>query len=247
MPPSPDTLLENDPEIDIILPPTDLWSDEPPLESDFHRDQIDLLIHLLKRYWCDRQDFYATGNLTIYYDENQIKSRNFRGPDFFVVLNTELKERKSWVVWAEGGKYPNLIIEILSKSTAAVDKGAKKELYQDTFRTPEYFWLDPDSLELTGFRLLGLAYQPIESEENGQLWSEQLNLYLGIYQNRLRFFTPEGELVLTAAEDASNERVRAEREFLRAQEAEQRAEEAERRAERFAAQLKALGIDPQSI
>jgi hypothetical protein len=26
---------------DIKLPPTNLYSDEPPLETDFHREQID--------------------------------------------------------------------------------------------------------------------------------------------------------------------------------------------------------------
>ncbi|GAB4351099.1 MAG: hypothetical protein OHK0047_44950 [Leptolyngbyaceae cyanobacterium] len=124
-------------ELGISLPPTDLWSDEPPLESDFHREQIDLLIRLLKRYWATRNDYYVTGNLTIYYSADKITTRNFRGPDFFVVLGTEFKERKSWVVWAEEGKYPNLIVEILSKSTAMVDKGPKKDLYQNTFRTPE--------------------------------------------------------------------------------------------------------------
>ena len=33
---------------DVKWPPTNLYSDEPPLETDFHRDQIDLLIRLLK-------------------------------------------------------------------------------------------------------------------------------------------------------------------------------------------------------
>jgi hypothetical protein len=32
----------------IALPPSDLWSNEPPLESDLHRDQIDLLIRLIR-------------------------------------------------------------------------------------------------------------------------------------------------------------------------------------------------------
>ena len=32
---------------EIAFPPGDLWSDEPPLESDLHRQQIDLLIRLL--------------------------------------------------------------------------------------------------------------------------------------------------------------------------------------------------------
>ncbi|MEB3312973.1 MAG: Uma2 family endonuclease, partial [Cyanobacteriota bacterium] len=46
----------------IECPPTDLWSDEPPLESDFHRDQIDLLIRLLRWWWRDRNDVYVSGN-----------------------------------------------------------------------------------------------------------------------------------------------------------------------------------------
>lgn len=67
---------------DIQFPPGDLLSDEPPLETDFHRDQIDLLIRLLKWWWRDRQDFYVSGNLTIYYNQRQLKSRDFRGLTF---------------------------------------------------------------------------------------------------------------------------------------------------------------------
>ncbi len=52
-----------------------------------------------------------------------------------MVLDTEYKERKSWMVWEENGKYPNLILEILSESTAKVDRGLKKQLYQNVFRT----------------------------------------------------------------------------------------------------------------
>ncbi|MGQ9869563.1 Uma2 family endonuclease [Leptodesmis sp.] len=213
-------------ELGISLPPTDLWSDEPPLESDFHREQIDLLIRLLKRYWATRNDYYVTGNLTIYYSEDQITTRDFRGPDFFVVLGTEFKQRKSWVVWTEEGKYPNLIVEILSKSTAMVDQGPKKDLYQNTFRTPEYFWLDPDTLELAGFRLMGKAYQPTAPAIDGKLWSEQLELYLGVADRYLRFFTPEGEQILTAEEAEIQER---------------------QRADRLAAKLRELGFDPNQI
>ncbi|GAA6616833.1 Uma2 family endonuclease [Scytonema sp. NUACC26] len=58
----------------IIFPPGDLYSDEPPLESDLHREQIELLVRLIKWYWRERQDFYATGNLTVYFSPNQKKS-----------------------------------------------------------------------------------------------------------------------------------------------------------------------------
>ncbi len=230
---SPEILTGLELEPDLTSPPTDLWSDEPPLESDFHREQIDLLIRLLKRHWQGRTDFYVTGNLTIYYNPQQIKKRDFLGPDFFVVLNTQLKERRSWVVWGEGGKFPNLIIEILSKSTAAVDKTTKKDLYQNTFRTPEYFWLDPDSLELEGFCLVKGVYEPISPNENGLVWSQELQLYLGIAHEQLRLFTPEGELIPTAEEAERSEY--------------QRAEQERARAERLAAKLRELGLDPNQI
>jgi Uma2 family endonuclease len=187
---------------DIIIPPSDLWSDEPPLESDLHRDQIELLLACLKWWWRNRTDFYATGNLTIYYSPEQITTREFRGPDFFVVLGCENRPRKSWVLWAEQGKYPNVIIELLSNSTAKVDKGLKFELYQETFRTPEYFWFHPDTLEFKGFRLVGGKYQPLEANADGWLWSQQLELFVGVYESKLRFFNADKQLVATPEERA---------------------------------------------
>ena len=123
-----------------------------------------------------------------------------RGPDFFVVLNTERKERQSWVVWAEEGKYPNIIIEVLSASTAAIDKGIKKEIYQDTFRTLEYFLYDPFSLELIGYTLVQGKYEIIRANGQGYLESRELGLYLGVVGKVLRFLKADGELVETPAE-----------------------------------------------
>ncbi|MFM7528370.1 MAG: hypothetical protein ACKO63_07755, partial [Nodosilinea sp.] len=57
--------------------PTNLDSDEPPLETDWHRNQIDLLIRLLKYWWRDRDNFYISGNLTVYYNQQQLKQRDF--------------------------------------------------------------------------------------------------------------------------------------------------------------------------
>jgi Uma2 family endonuclease len=212
------TSIQDMPE-DVIVPPGDLYSDEPPLETYLHLQQMLLLMQCLNWWWRERQDFFCAGNLTIYYSPYQRKSSDFRGPDFFVVLGTERKPRKSWVVWEEEGKYPNLIVEILSKSTAATDRGEKKQLYQDNFRTPDYFWFDPDTLEFAGFHLVDGKYQPLKPNEQGYLWSQQLGLYLGIHRNQLRFFTPEGKLVPTPEETA----------------------------ERLAAKLRELNIDPDTL
>ncbi len=190
-------------EIDEIkFPPLELDSDEPELESDLHREQIDLLIRLLKYFWRDRSDIYVSGNLTVYYNDQQLKSRDFRGPDVFVVLDAEKRDRKSWVIWNEGGKYPNLVIELLSSSTARVDRGKKKQLYQDIWRLPNYFWFDPESQEFAGFKLVDSKYEAIAPNNRGHLWSEQLELYLGIHHNQLRWFTAESELIPTAEERA---------------------------------------------
>lgn len=236
-------ILEEERE-EIIVPPTDLWSDEPPLESDLHRQQMDLLINSLDWWWKEPTDFYASGNLTIYYNPEQIKTRDFRGPDFFVVLGTERKPRKSWVVWGENGKYPNLIVEVLSNSTAAVDKGLKKQLYQDIFRTPDYFWFHPETLEFAGFHLVDGQYQPLELNSQGWLWSQQLELFLGVYEQKLRFFTVDGQLVLTEGEDERQQKELAQQ---RAEQEAQRAEQEAQKAEKLAAKLRELGIDPDSL
>jgi len=166
---------------EVKFPTRDIWSEEPPLESYAHLQQILILLQSLEWLWQDRNDYFAAANLSIYYSPNQKKSEDFRGLDFFVVLGTERRlERKSWVVWGEGGKYPDVIVEILSPSTAKIDRGEKKQIYQDIFRTPDYFWFDPETLELQGFRLMEGQYQAIEPTDRGWLWSDRLGLFLGI-------------------------------------------------------------------
>ncbi|XPM52619.2 MAG: Uma2 family endonuclease [Leptolyngbya sp. IPPAS B-1204] len=213
-----------------VFPPGDLYSDEPPLETYFHLRQLLLLLSCLEWYWRDRNDYFAAGNLTVYYSPNQRKSEDFRGPDFFVVLDTEWRPRKSWVVWEEDGKYPNLIIELLSDSTANTDRGLKKQIYQDIFRTPEYFWFDPNTLEFQAFALLQGTYQPMQPNEQGWYWSVQLQLFLGVEDSKLRFFTPEGQLVFTPLEAAQLKEQQCLVAEQKAAEAEQKAAEAEQKA-----------------
>jgi Uma2 family endonuclease len=209
---------------DIVLPTEEIYSNEPPLETYLHLYQIFLLMNSLQRLWKDRQDFFVAGNLSIYYSPLQIKSQDFRGPDVFVVLNTDSRPRKSWVIWQENYQYPNVIVEVLSPSTAKVDKTTKKSLYQNTFCTPEYFWFNPyNNLDFKGFRLQNRKYRPIKPNTQGYLWSQELGLYLGLYEGLVRYFTPEGQLVPTSNEQADREA------FLREQ-AEQKAAIAEQRA-----------------
>ncbi len=240
------------PDDGVVFPPGDLLSDEPPLESSLHLQQLLLLLKCLDWLWKDRTDYFAAGNLTIYYSPNQRKSEDFRGPDFFVVLGAEQRPRKSWVIWEEEGQYPHIIIELLSASTAKTDRGDKKTLYANVFRTPDYFWFDPASYEFRGFHLLDGQYEELQPNDLGHLWSQQLGLFLGIYKKTLRFFTADGILVPTPEESAETERQRAETEYQRAETEYQRAEterqhaETERqRNEKLVTKLRELGIEPE--
>jgi hypothetical protein len=117
--------------------------------------------------------------------------------------------------------------------TGITDRGLKKQLYQDVLKAYDYFWFDPDTLEFAGLRLVNGHYQPIQSNEQNWLWSEQLQLFLGIHENKLRYFTPEGQLIPCPTEAAID--------------AQQRAEQETQRADRLAAKLRELNIDPDSL
>lgn len=246
---------------EIALPPTAadlIYDDGEPLESNRHRIAMNVLIDSVHQAYQGRNDYFAGGNMFIYYSIKQVKNQDFRGPDFFAVLNVDgSKERLSWVMWEEEGRYPDVIVELLSASTSQVDKGAKKELYEKTFKTPDYFVYDPfDGESLQGWRLgTNFRYEPITPNEKGWLWCESLGLWLGTWQGTLtketatwaRFYDPEGNLVLLPAEVAVYERERAEAERQQKEQAEASLEEERRKNQVLREHLQALGIDPDSL
>lgn len=218
-------------ESSVALPPTqaELKSDDGiPMETQRHKVQMDMLIDSLFLWLASRDDGYVGGNMFVYYSLAQVKNQDFRGPDFFVVLGVPKKERLCWVVWEEG-KGPDVVIELLSDSTAAQDKNEKKLIYQNLLRVSEYFWFDPfNADDCAGFFLNRGVYQPIPANAQNQLVSQSLGLalvrwqgiYKGIDATWLRWATMEGELLPNAEEIADLERQRAEQERQRAEQAE---------------------------
>lgn len=215
----------------IALPPTQAelpYDDNTTMETQRHKVQMDLLIDTLS-FWLDqREDGYVGGNMFVYYSLKQVRNEDFKGPDFFVVLDVPKGERLSWVSWEEG-KAPDVVIELLSISTASVDKNEKKLIYQNQMRVPEYFWFNPfNSNDWAGFVLQNRVYQPIAQNSQGQLVSQVLGLalvrwkgiYKGINTTWLRWATLEGELLPNSEEIAEQEKLRAEQEKIRADSAE---------------------------
>lgn len=174
-----------------------------------------------------------------------MRNKDFKGPDFFVVLGVPQGERKSWVVWEEG-KAPDVVIELLSESTASTDKNEKKLIYQNQMRVPEYFWYDPfNPDDLAGFSIQQRVYQPLLVNERHQLFSESLGLalqrwqgnYKGIDATWLRWATVDGELLPTPEEQ---ERQLAEQER-------QRADKAESQLLQTASNLLATGMTVEQV
>lgn len=218
-----------------------VYDDGMPLESHWQYLQLHLLFDLLRQTMAEqgRTDFYAGANQFVYYSVAQarevsqlVKSgrqTKFRGPDVFWVGGVDpRRKRQAWLTWDEDGRLPDVIFEFLSPSTAEVDRTEKKELYARVFRTAEYYLYDPETNELSGFRLGSDGYVPRILDAQGRLWSERLGASVGIWHGDqadmedadwVRLYRPDGSLVPTEVE-AERRRANAERERADAAEAE---------------------------
>ena len=96
------------------------------------------------------------------------------------------------------------------------------------------------------YHLIENSYQPLAANDRGHYFIPQLGAELGIWQGHysntelpwLRWWDAQGNLLLTGAE-------RAEIELQRVNAETNRANAEFQRAEKLAAQLRALGIEPE--
>jgi len=233
--------------------------DGVPVEKTVHLLAMMLFRHLAQNRLRELgTDFYVGANQFVYYsleqarevaeEEHQLdlfdqglrpdkpRKTAFRGPDTFIVRGVFPRERDAWKAWEEEGRLPDLVLELLSPSTAKVDYGEKKRLYQDVFKSAEYFLYEPRSEMVDGYRLLDHKYQRISPSAKGRLWSGELQLEVGVWHGKyegaegpwLRLFYPDGSLVLTTEEQAEQ---RAEQERREKKAAEQRVEQERREKE----------------
>ena len=224
--------------------------DGEPMETLFHDAQGAVLKDTLLDAWAPRRDFFVGGNMFVYFSERQVRNNDFRGPDVFVALDVEDRDRKSWVAWEEGGRLPDVVVEITSESTANVDRGEKMRIYSQIWRTSAYFIFDPDSEVLEGYRLdaSGRRYRAIAPDERGDLEVAVLGLKLGLrptsYRRHdrrfVRWLTSDGVPLPTAHERLAAADARAESERARAESERARAESERARADELAARLQAL-------
>jgi Uma2 family endonuclease len=229
-----------------------VYDDGEPLESDWHARQLPLLREVIDRMMAEQgcTDYHVGTNMFVYYSVEQawavareeaderLPKRTFRGPDVFWVGGVARYLRKAWVAWEEGGRLPDVIVELLSPTTAEIDRTEKKDIYAKIFGTKEYFLVDPESREVEGFELVRGVYRAKVPTAEGRVWCAQLEAYVGFWHGEwteitadwCRLFHADGSLVPTKAEAAQQQ----------ADVAQQQAAEERRRADAAEAELKRL-------
>ena len=173
--------------------------------------------------------------MAVYYSHLQTKQNDFRGPDVFVVLDTVRRLRKSWVVWEEGGRRPDAVIELLSPTTEAADRGVKKRIYARLLSVSHYYLFDPVTGVFEGYVLDPNTrdYTLMAPAPSGDLPCSVLGLSLGVRPGRyqgvehdwLRWLDADGHVLPTDEEQARGAQAQARSAQAQARDAQALAEE----------------------
>ncbi|WP_017303742.1 Uma2 family endonuclease [Spirulina subsalsa] len=238
---------------------------QPMADNTLQFRWIVLIKENLELLFADRPDVFVAGDLLWYPVEGHPEIRV--APDALVAFGRPKGERGSYKQWEEGNIAPQVVFEILSPGNRSGEMSKKQQFYDD-YGVEEYYIYNPDRNNLQGFCRTESGLRGIEEIQN---WtSPRLGIRFVVTATTLELYRPDGRGFLSfleleqraeqadqraqqADQRAEQERQRAqqadqraEQERQRAQQADRRAEQADRRAERLAAQLRALGIDPDS-
>lgn len=193
----------------------------PMAETPIHGDALIHLVDALKLWFSDEPNVYIGRNMLLYYVEGD--PRKHVSPDAFVTLGVPKDTpRDAYFTWLEGGRAPDVVVEITSKSTYQEDTKKKFRLYQDVLRVREYFLFDPRAEYLKpclqGHRLEAGGYVPIAAVA-GRLPSAVLDLHFEADGQTLQLYNPASGTWLPTSEGLERERrLKAESELERLRE-----------------------------
>jgi Uma2 family endonuclease len=231
--------------------------DGTPVDNMLSEKQQRLLTEPLYSSWSAGRPFLATANVGLFYTIRQPPLV----PDVLLSLDVEVpgdffaKEHRSYFLW-EFGKSPDAVVEIVSNTEGG--ETTDKMLKYAQIGIVYYAIYDPtgavQSEPLRVYALREKSYAPCSPEWLPVL-GLGLTLWRGPFENWdmvwLRWCDHQGRVIPTGAERAHQERQRANQERQRADQESQRADQESQRAdherfrsEQLAAQLRALGVNP---
>jgi Uma2 family endonuclease len=177
----------------------------------------------------DDPNVFVAGDLLWYPVEGRPTIR--AAPDAMVVFGRPKGDRGSYQQWRENDTPPQVVFEVLSPGNTLPEMLEKLRFYE-RYGVEEFYIYDPDRGALSGWIGGAGELNPIEAMDG---WiSPRLAIRFTLENGELALYHPDGRKFASFVEI----------EQLR-EEAQQRAEQAQQRAERLAAQLRALGVDPE--
>ncbi|CAD0228321.1 Uma2 family endonuclease [Planktothrix agardhii] len=177
----------------------------------------------------------------IYWRLTEPPQRGAEAPDWFYVPNVPPllngKGRRSYVLWQEIIP-PQIVLEFVSgdgsEERDRTPWSGKFWIYETVIRPAYYGIYEVEKASVELYHLIGSHYELMTPNVHGQYEIPELQVALGIwqgsYQNMelpwLRWWNLQGKLLLSPEEKVI---------------------QAEQKAEKFAAKLRELGIDPETL
>ena len=206
----------------------------------------------------------------IYWRLTDPPERGAEAPDWFYVPNVPPnlngQMRRSYVMWQEIVA-PLIVLEFVSgdgseerdrtppppPNQESARKVGKFWVYEQAIRVPFYGIYEVTRASVEVYQLIAGRYQLLPANERGHYPIPPLGVELGIWQGRyqntelpwLRWWDDQGNLLLTGEERAEQERQQKQLALKQAELERQQADLQRQRAERLAAQLRALGVEPE--
>ena len=231
---------------------------EPIAENTLQYRWVVTLSGGLTSLFRDREDVFVAGDLLWYPVEGRNEYR--LAPDAMVVFGRPKGDRGSYKQWVEGNIPPQVVFEILSPGIRPGEM-RRKRLFYEKNGVEEYYIYDPEKITLEGYLREGDRLRSIREMHGWTSPRLGIRFVMNLGGEELQVLEPGGRPFRTYQEiyeEAEAERGRADREEAQAGQERRRAEEERQRAdreasekdsaltraERLAAQLRALGIEP---
>lgn len=199
--------------------------DRKEMRSQSHQRMFSEFVVQLAQLFAEEPMANVGGDQAFYW--NSEDDRDSICPDAYLIRGIDKSPRDSFKLWEERAKFPDLSIrfalEIWSKSNPMSERFKKYDAYR-FLGVAEYLEVDLLSNETLLHRKTGEHYVTIEPNDNGRLFSQELNAEIALEDGLLRLYR-DGEKILTAREAmqllaqerAEKERLRQELEQLKSQ------------------------------